>query len=197
MTCIIGYKDKANGKVYIGSDSCSSKSTGYNDILKNHDKIFKIPYNPNIVVGCCGNPRIAQLLQHHRIFPLEEELKSLDMDFKQYFITTTSHKLIKILADNGISYKYDEPDFAFIIAYKNQLWSIDNALYINESQNLYASDGSGYEYAEGSLLTTKDLVVPITKKILLGLRAGSLDCHVEPPYYIINTKDDEVLKYDE
>jgi hypothetical protein len=56
--------------------------------------------------------------------------------------------------------------------------------------------GNGEAFALGSLMTTENTNLSPYKRIRLALQAASkFVIGVEPPFYIINTKDDEVIEY--
>lgn len=197
MTCIIGYKDKINGKVYIGADSCVSNGLTKHTLDECY-KIFKPENNENIAIAMTGSIRALQVLKYHMKFPSEKELLANDEIFNdKYIITKIVPELKKICDENKITEKDNSVELAFIIGYKQDLWYIASDFALIKFTNDYLTHGCGLEFAEGSLFTTKDMKLDIPQKIKLALQSGSTAIGVAPPYYIINTKDNEVLKYDE
>lgn len=197
MTCIIGYKDKKNNKVYIGSDSCVS--SGYREhTLDECYKIFKPDKNKNIAIAITGSIRALQVLKYHMEFPTEKELDANDEVFNdKYIITKLIPKLRNICDDNRILEKDNSVWLTFILAYKDKLWYIDSDFSLVKFTDEYLAHGCGLDFAEGSLHTTKDMNLDVPTKIKLALRAGTIATGVSAPYYIVNTVDDEVLKFEE
>ena len=200
MTCIIGYKDKKNNKVYIGADSCVSNGYSHH-ILDDNYKIFKPKNNNNILIALTGTIRAIQVLKYNMDFPSELELKVANKEFNdKYIITNIIPKLQKLCEDNKIleKDKYTYVDMAFLIAYKDKLWCIDNDFSLINYTNDYLANGCGMDYAEGSLFTTKNINnINIQDKIHMGLQAGTIATGVAPPFFIMNTENDEIIKFDD
>ncbi|MGL4571742.1 MAG: hypothetical protein ACRCVJ_11835 [Clostridium sp.] len=195
MTCIIGYKDKEHNKIYIGADSCIS-GIGEHTLEKCY-KIFKPEKNSNIVIGVTGSVRALQVLKYHMNFPSEKELAVNDEKFDdKYIVKNIIPKLQRICTDNKIIEKDNCICLVFIIGYKDKLWYIDMDFALIQYTNDYLTHGCGYAYAEGSLLTTKDMDFSIVDKVKMGLQASSVASGVCPPYYIMNTENDEVITYE-
>ncbi|MDM0587807.1 hypothetical protein QTH25_13600 [Clostridium perfringens] len=193
MTCIIGYKDKKNNKVYIGADSCVGNSLGKHTLGENY-KIFKPSKNKNILIAMSGSVRALQVLKYQMDFPSENELIGQEEEFNEkYIVTKIIPKLQRVCDDQKVLEK-DWVCLYFLIAYKDKLWKISGDFAVLEYTDEYLSEGSGFAYAEGSLHTTKDMDMSIEDKILMGLKAGCIDKSVAPPFFILNTKDDEVIK---
>lgn len=60
MTCIIGYKDIKNERVYIGADSLCSND--HSRAIRSDPKFFK--YNESIIFGFTTSYRMGQLLMY-------------------------------------------------------------------------------------------------------------------------------------
>lgn len=194
MTCIVGYKGKKNNKVYIRGDSClGSDSITYT--LKNNCKVFKPRGNNNFLIGISGSARSGQLIKQNLV--ISEDIKMVRMkDMEDYIINMIIPQIKDILQINDRLSK-GKSDIYITMAYKDRMWIIDDEFSVSELMQDYVTDGSGSAYAEGSLKTTYNMNMDIKDKILMGLRSGSINTFVAPPFYILNTKDDEVLKYEE
>ncbi len=194
MTCIIGYKDKKNNKVYIGADSCVSNGVSKH-IANDGFKVFKSEKNNNILMAICGTVRAAQTLKYGFDFPTENELLLKEESFdEKYIVTKIIPKLQNMFEKQRVLEKDNFVRLGFLLAYKDKLWTIDYDFSVMEYTDDYLVDGSGCYFAEGSLHTTKDMDLSIEDKILMGLRAGCIEPHVAPPFFIMNTVDDEVIK---
>lgn len=197
MTCIIGYKDKKNNKVYIGSDSCVSSGYNSEHTLDECYKIFKPDKNKNIAIAITGSVRALQVLKYHMEFPTEKELDANNEVFDdKYIITKLIPKLHNICDENKVLEKDNSVYLAFILAYKDKLWYIDSDFSLIKFTDEYLTHGCGLEFAEGSLYTTKDMDLNIPTKIRLALESSSIASGVSATYYIVNTIDDEVLKFE-
>lgn len=194
MTCIIGYKDKKNNKVYIGGDSClGGDSIKYT--LKNNCKVFKAKGNKNFLIGISGSARSGQLIKQSLV--IHDDIKMVRMDEMENYIINMIIPQIKDILDVNDRLDKGKSDIYLTVAYKDRMWIIDDEFSVSELMQDYVTDGSGYAYAEGSLNTTYNMDMDIKDKILMGLRAGSINTFVAPPFYILNTQDDEVLKFEE
>lgn len=70
------------------------------------------------------------------------------------------------------------------------------SIIVNEydEEGMYCSGGKGEDVAMGSLITTKDMGIPIHKKIEMALTAAEeYCCGVQRPFRIINTKDEKEI----
>ena len=91
---------------------------------------------------------------------------------------------------NVNGYRNIEGDIIF--AYKNQLYIIQSNGRVLESEYEYISGGSGESFALGVLSQNKDK--DIITRIKEGLEAAEKHgCGVKRPFYIMNTKDDEII----
>ena len=62
MTCVIGYRDPKNGRVYIGTDSCGGNLALGRQFTRKDRKVFKLRDDEDTLIGFCGSFRMGLLL---------------------------------------------------------------------------------------------------------------------------------------
>ena len=55
MTCVIGYRDPKNGRVYIGTDSCGGNLALGRQFTRKDRKVFKLRDDEDTLIGFCGS----------------------------------------------------------------------------------------------------------------------------------------------
>jgi ATP-dependent protease HslVU (ClpYQ) peptidase subunit len=198
MTCIIGYIDKKNNKVYMGADSCASNKFSKQTLYKGF-KMFKPEKNKNIIIGITGSIRPFQILKYNIDFPTEEDLTYNKAEFdEKTIINKLIPKIQSALIDGKCGDKGADLDWScLMIAYKDKLFILEDNFGLIECSN-YKAIGSGQYHAEGCLFSLEDSKLSITDKIHKGLQsATNFAIGVDKPFYIINTADDEILEFEE
>ena len=191
MTCIVGLIDK--NKTYIGCDSLGSN--GYSKSLRKDKKIFKIKDTSNGIIGFTSSYRMGQLLMYSS--GLIDSRDEPNIDHK-YLVTNTIPKIIEIYDKGGFTRLKDniKSGGEFLFAYKDKLWKIESDFQVGEPFKNYDACGSGEEFALGSLITTENLIDDPVVRIHLALQSASeFSVGVAPPYYIMNTENDEIMEY--
>lgn len=190
MTTIIGFIDKKEKCVYLGSDS----QVTYGNIKypSNSSKILNI--HNKILIGFSGSAKNFNILESSDvIFNLVKDNKIT----KNFLIKQFIPALYKDL-DVYEGTKYDDSGryvITLIIAYNSKIISIDASGSIIEYDKYWA-EGSGSEIALGSLYTNENNEeIPVFDKVLCGLKAASnFNIHTNKPFYIYNTKDFKKIK---
>lgn len=191
MTCIVGLVN--NGVTYIGADSLGSN--GVTKTLRKDRKVFKLKDTPNAIIGFTSSFRMGHLLMYATglIDPRDEP--NID---HEYIVTKFIPNTIKLFEDGGYSRNNSGEKWGgtFLLGYKDKLFKIEDDYQVGEMFNNYAACGSGEAFALGSLMTTENMNLNPYERIRLALQAATkFAIGVEPPFYIINTKDDEVVEY--
>lgn len=193
MTCIVGVLDKKEDCVYIGADSLGSN--GYHQLIFKNRKVFKAKDNTNILMAICGDYKLQNILSVED--NLIEEIKHLKNEVNfEHIVKYTSPKIINIAekyycinTKNG--YKYLEGSIIF--AYKNQLYIIETSGQVLEPSDDYIADGSGGDFAIAVL--SQNGYKPTTDRIKEALEAAEKHgCGIKRPFYIMNTKNDEIIE---
>lgn len=192
MTCIVGLLD--NGVTYMGGDSCASNDWITTSIKQK--KVFKLQDTNNAIIGFSGAMRDLNLLQYAT--GLIDKRDEPDINYK-YIVTKTIPQIIKLFSDNGRNesdknmnsmYSY------FLIGYKDKLWRVQFDYGVYESNDNYEACGSGELYADGALEILKDMDISPIEKIHKALQvATKYTPGVEPPFYIVNTNNDNVVEF--
>ena len=116
MTCIVGYIDKINEKVILGSDSLST-SSGLTKSISSDGKLFK---NGDFIFGTTGSIRMKQLLRFSLQLP---EINSKDIF--EYMCTDFVNTIRECFKNGGFLQKDsdgDEKGGTFLVGYKNRLF---------------------------------------------------------------------------
>jgi ATP-dependent protease HslVU (ClpYQ) peptidase subunit len=144
MTVCIGIKDKKNHRCYVGADCGVSHSSFYTKTIT--PKVFH-PYERNdIVIGCAGSVRMANLLQADET--LFEGL--LEDDYEDKLILGIIQKVIPKIKEYAETLKKDDAEFDFILAVKDRLYRIQSDFSIYEVEDMDII-GSGCETAYGAM----------------------------------------------
>ena len=147
MTVCIGIKDKKNHCCYVGADSGVSHSSFHTKTIT--PKVFHPYERKDIVIGCAGSIRMANLLQADETMfeslPEDEYLSDdkLILDLIQAVIPK-----IKVYAD---SLKKGDDEFDLILAVKDRLYRVQSDCSIYEIEEMEII-GSGCETAYGAMM---------------------------------------------
>ena len=192
MTCIIGYLDKKEDCVWIGGDSLGSN--GYTKAVEAQSKIFRNDTFKNVVMGSTTTFRHIDLLKYSdRLFDELDLYKKTELDHK-YMVTKFIPKIITLFKDGIVDETDTRKGANFIIGAAKHLFEIQGDYSVLQPELGFCSVGCGEDVAMGSLITTKDMDIPIHKKIEMALTAAEeYCCGVQRPFRIINTKNEEEI----
>ncbi len=189
MTCIVGYLDKKDGTVWLGGDSLGSD--GYSKSVKQNHKVFKNENFKETIMGGTSTFRHLDLLEFSdTLFDELDCFKDVKVDRKfmvKRFIPNVINLFEKIIRHKSET----ERGGNFIVGTQGKLFEVQADYSVIEPIEDFCSVGSGENCALASLFTTKDLDMPIHKKIELALEsAEKVGCFVQRPFRIINSKTD-------
>lgn len=192
MTCLAGIIDKINDCVWLGGDSLGSN--GYDKAVYIQTKVFRNKLFKNVIMGSTNTFRHIDLLRYSdNLFEEIDLYKNTQIDH-EYMVTKFIPNLINLF--NGGIKSIGETDRGanLIVCVKNKIFEIQEDYSVLEPMLGFCSVGCGQNFAYGSMFSTKDLDIPIPKKIELALEsAEQCGCGVQRPFTIINTKDDEII----
>lgn len=194
MTCIIGFVE--NGITYLGGDSLGSD--GFSKTIVKQPKVFHSKDTKEIIMGYTTSFRMGQLLQNSKGLFDELSIMQNKVDY-EYLITKFIPNIQKLFSDGGFEKNKDgtKSSGEFLLGYKDKLFKVQSDYSILESANNYDACGCGEYYALGSLKTTENLDLSPVEKIHKALQAASaFSAGVAPPFYIINTKDNQIIIFD-
>ncbi|MCD3321134.1 hypothetical protein G8V07_12525 [Clostridium botulinum D/C] len=197
MTCIVGMIDKENEVTYIGGDSCASNWMEKSNIQQK--KVFKLKDTNNAIIGFSGSLRDLNILTYATGLIDKRDEPNID---EEYIVTKFIPQLRGIMKDNGRCYtsnSIEGMNSYLLLGYKDKLWIIHMDYSVCSHTDNFMAIGSGTCYALGSLEATKsmDTLSPIEKIHLALQSASKLGMGVQAPFYIMNTKDDEVIKFED
>lgn len=182
MTCIVAIAD--GGNVYMGGDSAI---TGDHDIeTQRWPKVFKFG---ECLIGCCGYPRMRQILEYHVTLkprhggdPLKWLVVDVIPDVRAQF------------KEHGFLEKDKEAESGgfFLVAVGGRIFEIQSNFQVLETAESYLALGSGRRYAVGAMeVLVKGKLSPRAKiKNALAV-AAKYTSSVRGPFTILSIKGDE------
>jgi len=191
MTCIVGLIDK--DVTYIGADSLGSN--GYSKIVRNDRKVFHMKDIQNAVIGYTSSYRMGQLLMYATGLIDKRDVLERDLDH-EYLVNKFIPNVHKLFNDGGYGKTHEgqKDGGVFLLGYKNKLYEIESDFQVGESAKNYNSVGCGDNYALGSLFSTEGTDLSPIERIHKALQAATeFSTGVQGPYYILNTKTNEVV----
>lgn len=191
MTCIVGIVDKENGVTYIGGDSLGSSSSF--KCVRNDRKVFKVKGSNNSCIGFTTSYRMGNLLTYcGNLIPENEILNHETM------VVNFVPRIIKLFGSHGFQENKsgELSGGTFLVAQDDRLFKIQSDYQVEEHIENYNACGCGSIAALGSLHSTSKLNLSPIERIRLSLQAATAFIPgVEPPFYIINTKNDDVIEF--
>lgn len=193
MTCIVGLVH--DGITYIGGDSLGSNL--YTKTVRKDVKVFKLKDTNNAIVGYTSSFRMGQLLMYASDLIDSRDEPNID---HEYLVTKFVPNVIKLFEDGGYgkSNSGEKSGGEFLFGYKDRLYKIQSDYQVGESLDNYDACGGGEEFALGSLRTTENLGLSPEERIRLALQSASkFSTSVAPPYQIVNTDNNDVIKFED
>lgn len=183
MTCIVGYVDKENDKVYIGSDSIGADTSTWMCRTLVDSKLFK---KGDMIFGATSSFRMIQIIQYNFEIPKQPE----DQDDLTYLCSTFIDALMKCFQDKGFARKENDTvtGGTFLIGYKGNLYTVQNDFSIMKSVEHFESCGCGEPYAVAAMkVLDENTDLDITTKIEKSLEAAEhFSAYVRGPFKIIS-----------
>lgn len=195
MTAIIGMIDQETGITYIGADSLGSN--GCSKVVRKDKKVFKLKDTPNALIGFTSSYRMGQLLMYANGLIDKRDEPNIN---HEYITTKFIPNTIKLFENGGFNTNNSgaKKGGFFMLAYKDKLWGIECDYQVSESVDNYIAMGIGERFALGSLYSTENTKLTPIERIHLALQSASkFAIGVAPPFYIMNTKNNEVVEFKE
>lgn len=185
--------DKENDCVWVGGDSLGSNL--YTKAIQQQPKVFRNKVFRNVIMGSTSTFRHIDLLKYSdKLFDEMDLYKKSELNH-EYMVTKFIPNIITLFKDNVIDRQEIDRGANFIVGAGNKLFEIQDDYSVLEPYLGFCSVGCGEDIAMGSMVTTKDMDITAPKKIELALKAAEqCSCGVQRPFYIINTKDEEIIK---
>lgn len=191
MTCIVGLVH--DGITYIGADSLGSN--GYSKTVRKDKKVFKLKDTDNALLGYTSSFRMGQLLMYAGGLIDARDEPNID---HEYIVTKFVPNITRLFENGGYGRNNsgEKSGGVFLLGYKDKLYKIDSDYQVGESFDSYEACGSGEYFALGSLATTENAKVTPIERIRLALQTASkFSTGVQAPFYIMNTKDNEIVEF--
>lgn len=162
MTTVAGLI--ADGKVYIGADSRTTRGWEYADGV---DKIMR---RGDMLIGHAGDVRATQIVRY--VFDIPEH--PADVSDERYFVAHFVPALRKTLKDEAyasVENNQETQDSWFLVAYHGALYTIQTNYTAFKEVRPYCAIGSGSDYALGAFSATEGIAP--RERITRAIRAGT------------------------
>lgn len=192
MTCVVALKHE--GVVYIGADSLATMGEAKSAIIEK--KVFKDINCNELLIGYSGWLNIG-LMKYESL--VDESDITENRINREYIFTTLLNKIRENASKLNIVSEVESIKYlqgSLLVAYADQLYSIDNTFDIQEI-NDFVAIGSGRPYAMGSLYSTEKMkMMDPSERIILALESAEVfDTGVGGPFYVLNTKTNEMVEF--
>ena len=179
MTVIVGIEHR--GRVWIGGDSAGTDESGSQHNMLEPRKVFRVG---DVLMGCAGSLRMAQVLAHGLKLPARDAPKSDESYLAIDFIAAVRELLQTAGCLCRQESGQDHLDGTLLIAYRGKLYTVDSDCNVNRNRKHFDAVGCGGRYARGALavMTEPDPA----KRVLAALRATcSLNSDCRPPFVVL------------
>lgn len=177
MTCVIGFVDEKNRKMYIGADSAGVSG---NSISRRRDeKVFR---TEEMLVGFTSSFRMGQLLRYGWN-PPEQWLME---DTYEYMVTRFIDSVRERFKNGGFakSENGEEVGGCFIVMNQGKIFTIESDYQVGEQIAPYAAVGCGAEIALGSLFSTNGMLAKMRIETAL-MAAEEYSSGVRGPFHTL------------
>lgn len=143
MTCIAAIKH--NDTIYMAADNVCSDSWGM--YRRSHGKLF---YSGDMLVGCAGSIRVAQVIQHAVSYPGQASTQ----DDHAFMCDTVVEHIRAQLTHRGALRKVEEEEVqgaSIMVAYNSNIYVIESDWSVYMPGYPYFAIGSGGMSAQGAL----------------------------------------------
>jgi len=186
MTCIVGYVDNKNRKLYLAGDSIAADVKHYHCSIRKDPKVFK---RDKFLMGFTDSFRMGQLLMSDERFKVRKQ-KEKESNFN--FMVNAFIPAVQELFDIGGYLKIKNEVFHggnFLVGYNGELFEIQSNFQVATYNVHYAAVGAGEFYAMASLYTSDKFDLTAEEKITLALEtAVNFSGYVRPPFVILSMK---------
>jgi ATP-dependent protease HslVU (ClpYQ) peptidase subunit len=177
MTCIVGLVD--DSKVWIGGDSASAD--GWTVRASNYPKVFRVG---EFVLGFTTSWRMGQILQYHLSIEPQNEHQE-DFAYMTRVFIEAVRSCLKEFGFTKVENNKEEGG-AFLVGYRNRLYSINSDFQVGEMADGFDAVGCGSEFALGALAALEDL--PARKRVERALEiSAKFSGGVCPPFVILDS----------
>ena len=162
-------------------------------------KIFVPESVDKALISYTASFRMGQILMYEENLFDELSVMKGEIDHK-YMVTKFIPKVQKAFKNGGFGKDDDGEKIggSFLVAYKDLLFQIEEDYQVGINSVGYAADGSGQEFALGSLSTTENLKMKPKDRVLAALRAAA---HFSPgvngPFHVADTKTCNFQTFDD
>jgi ATP-dependent protease HslVU (ClpYQ) peptidase subunit len=145
MTCIVGYLDSANKRMYIAGDTLGSTTTTKSERIDT--KVFI--KEKKMLMGFTTSYRMGQLL--HWKFKLPNHPAKMSTD--EYMYTLFIDEVIKLFTENGYAKVESNQNSGgtFIVLYQGKLYCIEEDYQIAKPLEHFTACGCGESYAHAAI----------------------------------------------
>lgn len=182
MSCIVGLIDD-EGTVWMGADSLVTDLSQDWCIAGQGSKIVR---RHNCLIGCVGQPRIAQVLEYSLDMPdpsMGPPLTSLKSFDEAFELTEAIRKCLRDSACSEVVNNTESFAGTLLVGYYGRLFIIDHSYTMTEPKDRYVAIGSGSPAALGALYATQGQTPEHRIRIVLEAAAAT-NPYVREPFHI-------------
>jgi ATP-dependent protease HslVU (ClpYQ) peptidase subunit len=177
MTCVVGVIH--NNKVHMACDTAASDNESGSIHRRKDAKVFMVD---EYLIGFSNSYRMGQILQHD-FNPPRPPKRNLERSMAIDFVDAVYECLSK---NNFIIDKDSENVSDLIIGVHGRIFVMDTDFSIGEYYDKYFAIGSGYQFALGSLHSTKHIKNPRTRMTKALETAAEYTMSVRPPFLYLS-----------
>lgn len=186
MTCVVGYIDSENNKVFMGGDS-AGVSENFNLTVRTDGKVFK---NGDFIFGFTDSFRMGQILKYSFVPPTPKD----DEDIHAFMCTKFVNALRECFVEGGFA-KIEDTTFevggTFLVGYKGMLFEIYDDYQVGIPIDGFSAVGCGGDVAKGALHAIKSIkfdTPPLAKDVVfIALQASERNnAGVRSPFVVID-----------
>jgi hypothetical protein len=168
-----------DGTIYMAGDSSCTTTSGKQYILA-APKVFLLG---GFLIGCCGAPRIADVLRFHFTPPKHARGVDVQRYMRLAFVDAYREALKKAGALHVMNAVESAVESAVLVGYRRRLFEIDDDFTVTEVSDNFFAMGSGGQVARGALYASKDTP---RKRLLAALAAAErFESSVRRPFTVL------------
>lgn len=184
MTCIVAVV--SDGTIHMAADSATTDGWGTQDRLAT-SKVFR---SGDMLFGCSGSSRLAQILQYvfrppRHVKDVEED-QVIERETTAFLVTEVvpalrgalDHEDALVTRDNTAALLGNS---SFLLGYRGHLYTVCSDFQVHENTDNFAATGSGSEVAVGALYASGHLAP--RERLEQALEAACrYNAYCRPPY---------------
>jgi hypothetical protein len=156
--------------VWMGADSAFSAEHTFGVTIRKDPKIFLV--SECYLIGICGSARMGQLLRYAFMPPVQPTGMD-DLEYMCTLFVDAARDCLRIGGMLEVARNVDRAvDSAFMVAYKGNIYTVDDDFDCGIPADPYAAIGCGEHLALGAMFATATFDVAPKERLLSALKAS-------------------------